>query len=451
MAINSILVPHLEDAENIASISDMTPDEQYEAHKEYNEIDAIENSVNDSENHLADVSIAEKQMSDLSNVQMKNLEIIEGPLPEGQVFQPVDGGLQEPLPEGEKAIDVITEQVAKEQMVVEHVAGLLGCRSDRTSSGSQKLYDALGIKSKSTSVKNVYMESFNSSNSKAKVVELYKTHCEGVMDALSKLGASVWDGIKKLISKVIEFLKSIFNGSKTIFAYLNEFYRIGNDIVKNKDSYELKGDYVKGYTEVSPGSILIGCDNMGYLVENTIKAMKESSNIFSLTSSYYKAIKSGKHEEANKIHSEIEAIYNSGNLYSVRFTGVNFEKSNVELQLLYSDGVGDLTGKPVRALSVNHQFVDVKMIGEKMINIINSFDKRDLNDIMDGSKIAMSFLNNLVKDLSDARNSKTDMEVWAGYREVVMNQVRAIKTIFGFPKYTVDALKILSSMVVKVK
>lgn len=451
MAINSILVPHLEDAENIASISDMTPDEQYEAHKEYSEIEAIENSVNDSENHLSDVSIAEKQMSDLSNVQMKNLEIIEGPLPEGQVFQPVDGGLQEPLPEGEKAIDVVTEQVAKEQMVVEHVAGLLGCRSDRTSSGSQKLYDVLGVKSKSTSVKNVYMESFNSSNSKAKVVELYKTHCEGVMDALSKLGSSAWEGLKKLISKIIEFLKSVLSGSKTIFAYINEFRALGEDIFRNAENYEFRSGFENGYKEVSPGSILIGCDTMGFLTSNTIKAMNYCSNIFSLTSSYYKAIKAGNSSEAGKIKESIDEIYNNGDLYTLKFSGVTFEQSNIDMQLIYSDGAGDLTGRPVQALSVNHKFITVERVGEKMMNIANAFEKRELKEIIDGSKVAMSFLNNLVKDLSDARNTKSDMEVWSGYREVVMNQVRAIKTIFGLPKYVVDALKILSSMVVKVK
>lgn len=451
MAINPILVPHLEDVENIVSISEMTPDEQYEAHKEYTEIEVSEKSTNEVESQLVDLGDAEKQMNDLGSVQMKNLEIIEGPLPDGQVLEPVDGGLQEPLPEGEKGVDAVINQVAKEQMVVEHVAGLLGCRSDRASTGSQKLYDVLGVKSKSTSVKNVYKESFSSNNSRAKAIELYKSHCEGVMDALSKLGSSMWEGIKKLISKIIEFLKSVLSGSKTIFAYINEFRVLGEDIFRNGGNYTFRSGFENGYKEVSPGSILIGCDTMGFLTSNTIKAMNYCSDIFSLTSSYYKAIKAGNNGEAGKIKESIDKIYNNGDLYTLKFSGVTFEQSNIDMQLIYSEGVGDLTGKPVQALSVNHKFIDVERVGEKMMNIANAFEKRELNEIIDGSKVAMSFLNNLVKDLSDVRNTKSDMEVWNGYREVVMKQVQAIKTIFSLPKYVVDALKILSSMVAKVK
>lgn len=451
MAINSILVPHLEDVENIVSISEMTPDEQYEAHKEYTEIEVSEKSTDEVEEQLVDLDNAEKQMTNIGSVQMKNLEIIEGPLPDGQVFQPVDGGLQEPLPEGDKAVDVVIDQIAKEQMVVEHISGLLGCRSDRVSTGSQKLYDVLGVKLKSTSVKNVYMESFNSNNSRAKAIELYKSHCEGVMDALSKLGSSVWDGIKKLISKIIEFLKSVLSGSKTIFAYINEFRALGEDIFRNGENYEFRSGFENGYKEVSPGSILIGCNTIGLLTNNTIKAMNYCSDIFSLTSSYYKAIKAGNNSEAVKIKESIENIYNNSGLYTLKFSGISFEQSNIDMQLIYSDGAGDLTGRPVQALSVNHKFIDVERVGEKMMNIANAFEKRELTEIIDGGKVAMSFLNNLVKDLSDARNTKSDMEIWSGYREVVMNQVRAVKTIFGLPKYVVDALKILSSMVVKVK
>lgn len=195
-------------------LTPMSPEEEYVLEQGQEELNEAGVVVEKSEEQLESVTHSETELHTINDIQNENIKIIEADS-EGNI-EPVEGGFQAPLPENEDdAVRVISEQIATEQIVVENIAGILGCRSTRNESGTSQLYKALGIKKTPFSAREVHTESFGSVNKKMKAISLYKSHAEGIGDVIAKLGSSAWEGIKKLIRAVIDYIslsiKNMFN------------------------------------------------------------------------------------------------------------------------------------------------------------------------------------------------------------------------------------------------
>lgn len=448
MAINPILVPHLEDNDNIVPFSELSPDEQYEYEQQYSETERAESELDDTDEQLSDIALAEKKVKDVVNIQNNNLKIIEGVQPEdGHVFQPVEGGLKEPLSQDEVAvIGVISDQISSEQAVLENVAGMLGCRSDRTSTGIQKLYKTLNSKNDFKSSRQVYVESYNSSDRRGTAIKLYKSHCEGFFNDLKDLGNTVWSGIKKLIDKVIAFLKSLYSNPVSLSARFKQYEKFGEDMEqRSKQFYR-----TNVYTSVSYASLIAACTDPGRMLMNAYNLITDYKAITKVISEHYKVLKSGTSEQYETLSAKIQDKIKGLQVYRLDFEGVKFEGQFIEPYYIFNNGVGHVDHDRITvALEVDLNFMDVKKIATRIQDIARQFDARFIKIFENESKILNSFLNNLARDLSSSRNSKEDMEIWADYRENVLNQIKLIRGLFGLPHYCLEALKILRSMVLE--
>lgn len=200
MGINPILRPQMEDIDGVYA-GPLTPDEEYVLEKAEEETQQQEAIIEQEESQLDGVMHGVNSLEEVVAGQQNNLnnesEFI--PNPENE----------------EEAVNIITDQIASEQVVIENITGVLGFRSTLKESGTKQMYKALGIRSTPYSAREVHVESYNSNNRRIRALSLYKSHSEGVLDVLNKLGSSAWEGIKKLIRAVIDYvtlaIKNMFN------------------------------------------------------------------------------------------------------------------------------------------------------------------------------------------------------------------------------------------------
>lgn len=231
--------------------------------------------VNEIINDVDSLSIAEQRMTEIQNVQNQNLQSIEN---NQEVFKPIDGGFQEPLPEdGDESVSIIGDQMYKEQLVIENVAGILGFMTDKSSSGTSKLYKTLGVRTSPYTPKDIKLESFGERNKKIKAIAVYKSHCEGIGDVISKLSSSVWEGIKKMIERIIELFKKIISGAKNMFSRFDKVEDKVNTFQNREnakegsggESIELSDEIKNGIKDLQePEHVILDLENPMDLLDN---------------------------------------------------------------------------------------------------------------------------------------------------------------------------------------
>lgn len=441
--INPIIKAQMEDIEQVVNADELTPDEQYEYDMALKEANQDLSVVENTEDRLDEVVEAEEKIQGVEAVQAQNIQVIEEPLPEGETFQPVEGGLQEPLPEDENAaVGVITNQMLNEQMVVENIAGLLGCRTDRESTGTQKLYKALGIRQSPYSPRDVHTESFGARNKRVKAISLYKSHHEGIGEVLSRITQATLDGLKKLINAVSDFLKNLSKNAgilnKTLDILSNKF----DDVKKNKDKYTIDPRAINGLTELNGVNMTLACSNHIVLEKNIITAITYAST---LTEKVEKLLEVVDGEVVNQLVGEIDSLDETLLFQPLEFKGAVLLGSNTS-GLIDGDGVSFYVGGKVdknQAKEVRVEFSsvdDIVLKGEQLL----SMDKSALKGFLSDCNNYVNRLTMLMKMMEANKGSQTA-------EMIKLRMINAIKLLYIGYSNVVNVIQGLEVLLLMVK
>lgn len=286
MRINRLLASACEDI----NAGQVGPNEA-ESFEEGTDLATQEGDLDAAATELNSVEEAQQKLEEIKDAQDINIKVMEeDKAPEDVVTEvvasgeenaavvPAEGGaevsevvLSEKLPEDEAAaVDTIEAQMQNEQLVVESIAGTLGFVGTFSKSATAQLYAELGLRTGKPGLVNCN-EARGTSNARAHAIQLYKAHSEGIGETAKRLATSAWEGVKKFINKVIEFLASIFTAKGRIAAAIDKMDKQGNEILANIDKYEFNDKFKDGYKEVSSASVILGAKDPGGLIKSFVE------------------------------------------------------------------------------------------------------------------------------------------------------------------------------------
>lgn len=480
--LNPILLAQMESLETTEVIEEVS-EEQAQAFEEGQELSASEKAMDDAHDDLNAVETAISDMEKLQEAQEKNVQIMEGTVSEEvpasePESQPVEGGvapesvegevsedaevneavMSEPLPENEdQAVEVIDEQIQNEELVMESIAASLGFKAKFGNSATKQLYAGLGIRTSKTS-RGVGMESRNAAAGakKERAIQAYKSHCEGIGDAVKKMGSAVWSGIVKLMKAVMDFIHKIISNANNIIKKFTTVEVKIEDIIKNPDNYKLTDVFTKGYTDVTAASVLVGCVNPSDAVENALNLTGPSNEVLDILIGIYTKINSGQvnPEEIAGMLSNLEKISSKINHKPLKFEGVEFNDSEMKGVFLgtgiyYQTDVnseGVATVKVNEAKSVNIKFSSVKDLAERMKLIVDAFDaatvKKIANDGQEVLKKCKALHSLLEKAASDSSIDKEEVEK---IKKDTSGSLKQTKAIYSIVQTAVSALALLGT------
>lgn len=462
--VNPILKAHLENLGD--SAIDSVTEEHVEGFEDGQELIKSEIEFDESSSNVSDVQGAVDELTQLQEAQDHNIEVMEtGNVPEGEQVQDEsipsevnDAAMTEPLPSDEdQVVDVIDEQIKNEEMVMESIASTLGFKASFGKSATSQMYAHLGIRT-SKSNKTANMESRNSKGSrKAVAIQVYKSHCEGVMDTVKKLGGAVWDGIKKMIKAVIDFIRKIINNASALIKSIQTVEVKFEDIIKNPDQFKLNDVFTKGYTEVSPASVFAGCVNPGDIAGNVLDSIDPGIEILKLYGEFSNVDINEFPALSEKVVKKCMDMAKSMKFKQLKFDGVKFRDQNTE-GTVYKAGVYTMEGVN-EAESVNLKFSSVKDLATRVKDICEAFDAgtvKKINSAGDQAVKECEKIMNKVLDRLSSLSSEMKEEDASGFKMVVnalrqqlKGSIEQTKAMFDVTHTAVAALKLLGSGIEK--
>lgn len=462
--VNPILKAHMENLGD--SAIDSVTEEHVEGFKDGQELVESELEFDKASSDVDDVQGAVSDLTHLQEAQDHNIEVMEtDKLPEGGQTQdgsePIEtneAAMNEPLPSDEnQVVDVIDEQIKNEEMVMESIASSLGFKATFGKSATSQMYAHLGIRT-SKSNRTANMESRNAKGSKKAVaIQVYKSHCEGVGDTVKKLGAAAWEGIKKMIKAVIDFIRKISNNVSAIIKNIQTVEVKFEDIIKNPEQFKLSDVFKNGYTEISPASIFAGCVNPHDIAGNVLDSIDPSFEILKVYEEFGNTDPKDFAVVGEKIVKKCMDIVNSFKFKTLKFDGVEFSDRDTA-GTLCKTGIWTMEGVN-EAKSVNIKFSSIQDLAKRVKDICEAFDAstiKKINSEGDRSikaceKIVNSTLDKISSMGRDAgvENDNGFKVIIASLRENLKMGVNQAKTIFQVSHTAVSALRLLSSGVEK--
>lgn len=437
MSINPILRPYMENNTPV----DIDVIEDGSQHEDIANIASHQKLIEDATEHLNELSLAQDRLSEINEIQIQNLETV-GKDPDA--FTPVEGGLQEPLPENDdEVVGVIGDQMYKEQLVVENIAGMLGCIADNYSTGTQKLYKALGVRKSTYSPKDVKTESFKENNKKVKAISIYKSHCEGIADAVKSMGSALWSGIKKLIQAVIDYLKSIFSNRKGLIKRIDINISKFEEIKRNRDKYEINPRCVNGEIIKDGKTLSAACSNLMVLEQNLINAITHAS----LLNEKFEEILLGKDVEKNvkEVKDLRDMLYFK--IHPLTFDkGVNFideVPGNIIVgdKVIGVDKIGRLSINPVKNAIIQFENVDSVIARADMIVAMG---RNTLKGMLTDSWMYSEKLSNALKLLKNEKELPNIYDLrtsfWVGV-EMINGVFRSVISLINGLEYLNNTLQ----------
>lgn len=443
--LNPILQARMENLET--EVIEEVSDEQAQAFEEGQELAASEKAMDDAHDDLSAVEAAVSDMEKLQEAQEKNVQIMEGTVSEEvpasePESQPVEGEvsedaevneavMSEPLPENEdQAVEVIDEQIQNEELVMESIAASLGFKAKFGNSATKQLYAGLGIRTSKKSRSVGMMESRNASagTKKARAIQAYKSHCEGIGDAVKKLGGAAWDGIKKFIQSIIDFVKLMVSGFGSIEKNVKAMKQKASEIKRSINNYDLSDEMKKGLTKVNPATLIIDLVNPPLAMFNA----KVINGIF-------KSI-----PDINKFEEFFDGLY--GN--TLKFKTAKFK--NVDgIGLIASNGIGRVFNGAFlfdECESISAKFGEASDAVDFVLVMADQFTK-DGKEYMNDANAVMSTLDKLKKELDKLENAED-----AGFIKKALQQaLKAAKESTSAPKYVVSAMGLALKHIVSKK
>lgn len=385
MSINPILKAYMEDSD--------FPVESFDEDGNVEQVSLVDDSdeINKITNDIDDLSNAHILLGEVNEIQESNLDVLDS-----SNFHPVDGGFQEPLPEnGDEAVSVIGDQIYKEQMIVENISGILGFSSDRNSSGTTKLYKALGVKTSCYSPKDIKLESFGDRNKRVKAISVYKSHCEGIMDLANKIGSSVIDGIKRLIEAIKNFITKLKYKARDVINKANDYLRK----MQNTDRVYKKEVQFKVY-EPNCAELIAVCENPGDYFENINIVHSYLDKIRNGLS----ALDSNEIDTAGRIFS-VDILQDLGkNLKPLKFTGVSEVYPGLIMGSggVYTLGGGQYVGgKPEFVMEFKDPNGINKLLEGRYAEIGENLKRINLDKIINNVNDITTEINNAIKKLGN--------------------------------------------------
>lgn len=204
--INPIVSMHMESVEEIDN-SPLSPEN----------VENVENFINSGsevdrvEDNLSSIEESVQMVEKVRDVQVANLSSVD----QGIILKSPD---EEPVKvQIEEVPEMIDSQIISESFVMESAASRLGLKSTLGSSATKQLYGVLGVNVKKTNIES------NATPMQLSLAK-YRSHCEGFMSAVGKLGNLIWDGIIKLIRAIKEWIVKFFGFKKDIDKYCTTIF-----------------------------------------------------------------------------------------------------------------------------------------------------------------------------------------------------------------------------------
>lgn len=474
--VNPILQAKMESLET--EVIEEVSEEQAQAFEEGQELAASEKAMDAAHSDLSAVETAVDDMEKLQEAQEKNIQIMEGTVSEevpasDPESKPVDGEvapespenvevneavMSEPLPENEdQAVEAIDEQIQNEELVMESIAASLGFKAKFGNSATKQFYSGLGIRTSKKSRSVSMMESRNASagTKKERAIQAYKSHCEGIGDAVKKMGSAVWSGLVKMMKAVMDFIHKILSNANNIIKKFTTVEAKIEDIIKSPDNYKLNDVFTKGYTDITAASVLAGCVNPSDAVDNVLNLNGPSNEALDILIEMYTKIDSGQvnPEEIAGMLSNLEKLSSKINHKPLKFEGVEFNDSEMKGVFLgagiYHQTDINAEGGDVKineAKSVNIKFSSVKDLAERMKLIVEAFDAATIKKIVNDGQTTMKKCKDLHGHIEKiVSKSSMDKDGVANIKKKTSEALKQTKAIYGVVQTAVSALTLLGS------
>lgn len=436
MSINSILKPYMEDIVPLDETSNVSEEINEQDNIELtNHQDLVENTIE----KLDDLALAQDRLEEIRQVQTQNLQSLDNTTGE---FVPVEGGFQVPLPENEdEVVAVVGDQMYKEQLVVENIAGMLGCLGDKHLTGTAKLYKTLGVRTSPYNPKDVKTESFGERNKKIKAVAVYKSHCEGIGDAVKKMGSAVLSGIKKLIQSIVDFIKNIFNKKNALVNKLDINIAKLEEIKKHQSEYSIKPEYSGGHATLNAATIALTCRNHFVLENNMVNAITYASTLMEKL----ELLLASDEEVKEQVISEIKDLDKNIQFQDlqfdedVTFVGKNLNGIIGDQHVLFINGDHNAEENPVKYMLFKFDKIeDIVIRGE----MISSIGRNTIKGMLTDSQSYHDKLNRVSK-LINSKSEGFDGDI--GPRVIL--GLKLIHTVFVSAMGLINGLEYLNNMV----
>lgn len=436
--VNPILKARME---SIEGIEENVSEEQASGFEAGQELEQSENEVTASEVALDGIDNAVEDLTELKEAQDANVEIMEtGKMPEEEPAQEGESSSEEssseesapteeneavmdaPLPEDEdQAVEVVDEQIQNEELVMESIASSLGFKATFGKSATSQMYAHLGVRT--SKVKRGALEARHAKSSKKQhAINAYKSHMEGVGDAIKKLGGAAWDGIKKMIKAVIDFVKTMLSGFGSIVKNAKAIKSKAEAIEKEMGQYELSEEISKGITEITPATLLLDMDKPttalvnANIVNRTIKGLgsmistpEKMNNLFEGMSGHVLSFRTAKFKEIGKT-----AVISSNGIISAGAGGLMVGVECESISLKFS--------------KVDDAVYAILGLGDEISKTASQYASE--------AKAVMGSLEKAEKALGGLENKESAEDI----KKVLKSGLKAAKASTSAPKYCVAAM-----------
>lgn len=184
---------------------------------EESEVEALEaeQELHEETEELEQGLEVQAQLDEVVEQQEANIQAMDGNSVNIEGTPNVEPSIQvkeSTVEEMEETSDAIDEQMQQEIAVMENLSGKLGFRATLKKSAFEELRVAV----ESNTGRQRFLDVANESRFKTgrdryeHKKELYKLHYEGILDTAKKFAGKVWEGLKSLVQKVIEFITGWF-------------------------------------------------------------------------------------------------------------------------------------------------------------------------------------------------------------------------------------------------
>lgn len=444
MGINPNLKPYMEDIIPLEELTMENTDRSGEGEVEFKSHQEL---VNNAIENLDELSLAQDRLEEIKQVQTQNLQSLDNTTGE---FAPVEGGFQAPLTENEdEVVAVVSDQMYKEQLVVENIAGMLGCVGNKHLTGTDKLYKTLGVRISPYSPKDVKTESFGERNRKIKALGVYKSHCEGIGDAIKKMGSAVLVGVKKLIQAIIDFIKNIFNRKNDFIKKLDINIAKLDEIKKHKSEYNVKPEYYSREVgsnaattgPFNAGTIALTCRNLFVLENNMVSAITYASTLMEEIELVLSSNEEDKEQSISKIKDLDKNIQFQDLQFDegMTFVGKNFNGIISDIGILFINSDYNVEGNPVKYMLYRFDTVDDVVTRGEMIS---SIGRNTIKGMLSDSQSYRDKLNRVLK-LINSKSEGFDGDI----RPRVILGLKLIHTVFISAIGLINGLEYLNNMV----
>lgn len=334
--VNRLLKIHTESYEGAPSATadetEVTTVEQVEA----------ENETNEALNEVDGIVSAKEAVDEIVEQQEANLKEIEGDDSvgsgeaegEGEEKSEVEASIHidESTPEStEESAEAIDEQITKETQVMENILGGIGYTASLKKSAMAVAYEDLQIRPVSYGF-GYESKVLTPAQKLERRKQLYREHYEGVLATAGKLATSAWEGIKRLVKAIVEYITSWFK---------TDYKKVGTKLKEKiqsltKEAGNLKvNDKLKEYNKPTGLGALLCLDNPSDVNQNIGLTLDLARAEIKLFNGDFNKDNHDKH------HSVAADIMNKSKELS--FTGVNFSK-NQDAKIFLIAGSKGITG-----------------------------------------------------------------------------------------------------------